>query len=115
MKTVEDIHLALEQNGHDLPPGVVKEYLITLAVQQAYMGKAYAKAKQDAYRVKQALFEDPRMSDAKAETLMKASDQYRVYQEKEREYDALVELIRVLKIVSKLNELEAENTNFMGN
>lgn len=115
MKSVEDIQLELARNPNDIPPGIVKEYLITLAVQQAYMGKAYAQAKQDAYKVKKALLDnDIKMTDARAETMMKASDAYRTYQEREREYEALVELIRVLKIVSKLNELESENAGQLG-
>lgn len=114
MKSIEQIHEDLKQRGHDLPPAIVKEYLITLAVSQSYMGREYAMAKQEAYKMKQGLFLDPKMTDSKAETLMKASDAYRVYMEKEREYDALVELIRVLKIVGKLNELEKENEGHLG-
>lgn len=107
--TIQEIRSQVEKLGGEITNDLLAEYLLLASVYLGNMGADWARAEQRAYQIKANWLDDPKMSDARAETIMKASPEYLAYRTKRLEFESTLELINSFKSIQRVRLGELQN------
>jgi len=115
MEEIEKIKEIIEDvrdRGADIDEGTIADHLLKLTAYLWKLGDTTSRLEKLAYKVKADLIKaSDKMSDAKAETYMRASNEWLDYRISRRQYDITAEMIKSLKFVGRVSEDEKHNSN----